>query len=409
MKLSKKGKIVVGILVFIIVILIGINAYDTKVSKKLYKVNKGQVTDKINSTGVIHSDTIKTLYSLVNSEIIDLKFEVGDKVKKGDVIAKFDKEQIEFQIEGIDAQIRDLNYKLKEASRPADKEKIENLEYKIEIAKIDYESAKKDLIKMEKLYNNQAISKDSLENYRENEMKSKKELASYENDLKLLKKKISSNIKMQYYAQITSLRSQKKSLIKSKKECDLVSPINGIITEEFVQEGKYVTKGVPIYEISDLSNIKILSDVLESEINFIEKDMEVLIEDEYKNKYVKGVVLKKYPKIYEKLTELGIKQRKVDVEIKPMNLSNNYLLNQKLDLEFIVKSKKDILRIPIDSYFEDNNKFYVFLNDNGNLKKQNIKLGLIGNDYAEVIKGLKKEMEIINTLENDLEEGMQIK
>ncbi|MGM0379443.1 MAG: HlyD family secretion protein, partial [Bacillota bacterium] len=359
MKLSKRGKIVVGILVFIIVIAIGINAYDTTVSKELYKVKKGEVTDKINSSGVVHSDTIKTLYSLVNSEIIDLKFEVGDKVKKGEIIAKFDKEQIEYQIEGIDAQIRDLNYKLKEACKPADKEKIENLEYKIDIAKIDYDSAKKDLIKMEKLYDNQAISKDSLENYREAEMKLKKELASLENNLKLLKKKISSNIKMQYYAQINSLRSQKKSLVKSKKECDLIAPVDGIITEEFVQEGKYVTKGVPIYEISNLSNIRILSDVLESEINSIKKNSEVLIEDEYKKRFVKGVVLKKHPKIYEKLTELGIKQRKVDVEIKPMDLSNNYLLNQKLDLEFIIERKKNVLRIPIDSYFEDNNKFYV--------------------------------------------------
>ncbi|MGM0379483.1 MAG: hypothetical protein ACQEQE_07025, partial [Bacillota bacterium] len=82
--------------------------------------------------------------------------------------------------------------------------------------------------------------------------------------------------------------------------------------------------------------------------------------------------------------------------------------NQKLDLEFIIERKKNVLRIPIDSYFEDNNKFYVFLNNNGSLKKQNIKLGLIGKDYVEVKKGLKEDIEIIKTLENDLKEGMKI-
>jgi HlyD family secretion protein len=90
-------------------------------------------------------------------------------------------------------------------------------------------------------------------------------------------------------------------------------------------------------------------------------------------------------------------------------LSKGYILNQVLDLEFIVDERASALRIPLDSYYTDNEEHFVFINNNGVAESKKIDIGLIGEDYVEIEDGLLKGDQIIEVLDNDISEGMSIK
>lgn len=68
-------------------------------------------------------------------------------------------------------------------------------------------------------------------------------------------------------AQIERILSGGKALDRFSISAD----VNGIVTEKMVELGDYVERGMPIYEISDLSKVWVLFDLYESEINWVKE------------------------------------------------------------------------------------------------------------------------------------------
>jgi len=409
-KLSKKGKIILGIVAILVIAALGyyVNQSSSQVSVDYYTVDQGQVIQSISSEGKIISEDVSTAFSGANGEIVTFNKEVGDEVKEGDVIAKINKDTILLQIEGIEAQIANVEYMLKEAVRPAEKERINSLEYSIGTARNNLDRSIEQVTKMEKLYENQAISLEEFNGAKDQQVVLENQLKSLQSDLSLLKKTASRNVQMQYESQMNSLKAEKGQLMNTLNRTDIIADIDGVITEKFIKEGSFVTQGSPIVEITNLDHIKILADILESELIDIKKGMRVKIDDRISDTEVMSKVLKIYPKIYTELTELGIQQKKVNVEIDGSQLSKGYILNQVLDLEFIVDEKIAVLRIPLDSYYTDNEDHFVFINNDGVAESKKIEIGLIGEDYVEIIEGLSQDDQIIEVLDNDISEGMSI-
>lgn len=410
-KLSRKGKIVLGVVTLVIIVMVGyfINQSSSQVSVDYYTVDEGEILQSISSEGKIISEDVSTAFAGANGEVIIFNKEIGDVVEKGDVIAKINKDTILLQIDGVNGQIANVEYMLKEAVKPAEKERINSLEYSIETAKNNLERSKEQVSKMEKLYENQAISLEELDNAKDQKIELENQVKSLQSDLSLLKKTASANVQMQYESQINSLKAEKEQLKNTLNRTDIVADINGVITEKFIKKGSFVTQGSPIVEVTNLDDIKILADVLESELIDIKRGMSVKIDDSRSGKMVMSEVVKIYPKIYSELTELGIQQKKVNVEVDGSQLSKGYILNQVLDLEFIVDERASALRIPLDSYYTDNEEHFVFINNNGVAESKKIDIGLIGEDYVEIEDGLLKGDQIIEVLDNDISEGMSIK
>jgi len=410
-KLSKKGKILLGIVAALIVAVVGyfVNESSSQVSVEYYTVDTGGIVQSISSEGKIISEEVSTAFAGANGEIITFTKDLGDLVKKDDTIAKINKDNIKLQIEGVEAQIANVEYMLKEAVRPAEKEQINSMEYSIQTAKNNLERGIERVSKLEQLYENQAISLEELNAAKDQKIVLDNQLKSLQSDLALLKKSASANIQMQYTAQINALKAQKEQLMNTLNKTEILADIDGVITEKFIEEGSFVTQGSPIVEITNLDQIKILADILESELIDIEKGMSVRIDDRISGTEVISKVIKIYPKIYTELTELGIQQKKVNIEVDGRGLSKDYILNQVLDLEFIVDERASVLRIPLDSYYTDNEEHFVFVNDNGKAASKEVEIGLIGEDYVEIVNGLSEKDQIIEVLDKDISEGMSIK
>src|SRR6056297_2916839 len=111
-KLSKKGKILLGIVAALIVAVVGyfVNESSSQVSVEYYTVDTGGIVQSISSEGKIISEEVSTAFAGANGEIITFTKDLGDLAKKDDTIAKINKDNIKLQIEGVEAQIANVEY-----------------------------------------------------------------------------------------------------------------------------------------------------------------------------------------------------------------------------------------------------------------------------------------------------------
>lgn len=115
-----KFLIVALVLVLVIVLLGGKN--DTSESYRTVAVERGDVESFVEGSGTIKSSEARKIYSKVSSEVLEVYYKEGDKVKSGDIIAKLDSsnynatvesqriaiEQAKISLNNIQKQISDL-------------------------------------------------------------------------------------------------------------------------------------------------------------------------------------------------------------------------------------------------------------------------------------------------------------
>jgi len=82
----------------------------------------------------------------------------------------------------------------------------------------------------------------------------------------------------------------------------------------------------------------------------------------------------------------------------PLSLENqnlNYRLGMDGDVVILIKDKPDVLTVPIDSINDDNGKTYVFVKINDKLEKKYIKTGIETDTTVEVLEGLSSYDQVV--------------
>jgi HlyD family secretion protein len=204
------------------------------------------------------------------------------------------------------------------------------------------------------------------------------------------------------------LYTQKKILERQLDDYTVTSPMTGIVLSQPVKVGHYTMTGQELLEIADLSQLKLMCEILEDDYNTITNDTVVQLYDKHNDIYFGAAVSKIYPKSESTISDLGIRQNRVKIEIIPTENLQHYIVGQELDVEFIIHDINTI-RVPVDSVYKSKGDYYVFVIENNILKSKNIELGVEGEDFYEVLSGLSKDDKIVKVISNDLEEGQKVK
>lgn len=379
------------------------------VTTELHEVAYGRAADFVEETGTVKSRSQRTIYSEATGEIKNIHVTEGDFVKEGDPIAEIDSEKLEIEIKSLDAQIGGLRATYKEAIKPVDKEEIAKAQASVNKTKVLLNEAKRNLENSKKLYESQAISHEAYKTAEENLAVQENTLKIEENELQLLKKGVSSNIKNQYEAQIAQLVYQKEILEKSREELMIKAPVSGIITETFLKEGAYVQQGTEVIEIANIKDLYIEVDVLASEVGEIkENGSAIIFSEDLGIDKLEGKVEKIYPKAFSKVSDLGIEQKRVRIEVA-ITENTELKIGYEVDCKFELWSKANILVVPDNTVFDFNDSKYVFIVEKDIAVLKKIETGLEGEDYIEIQSGLKEGDKVIVSPNEDIEEGVKIK
>jgi len=407
----KKKAIWIGVILLIAIIAgLKIKMGSPAVTVELEKVTRGDIIEYVEEKGILMLEEETTIYSAASGRIAEVRKKPGEAVKAGEVIAIMGDADLRLQIKELEAQKLGIEAKYAEAKTSADDDAIRILNAQVRSAEAVYEEAKRTMENNKVLYEAGAISMGTYKSSLTNFAAAEAGLETAKSNLALAEKGISGNIKKQYEAQLSEINARIEQLKLKSEEMIVTAPIDGLVISAEAEEGSIVQPGTKLFEIGGSEGYYIESNVLIEDIAGVSVGSTVIIDDEEIGmKDIKGTVRKIHPKAESVMSDLGIEQKRVKVEISLDNEAAGLRPGYDMTVKIIVKSKKDALLIDEKAVFSYKGKDHVFVNEGGIAKLRAIEKGIEGSEQVEVVKGLKEGEEIILSPDEKLEEGTKVK
>jgi HlyD family secretion protein len=383
------------------------------------RVVKGDLNEYVEETAVVQAEDHRLIFAPTVGQVAEVFRQAGDKVKAGDVLAKLDSEEILLQIEALEAQKQAAEAQYAEAKSPAGKEEIGMLKVQVKAAEASYHEAKLEADNSKTLYESGAISLDTYQKSLTRLAVEESNLERAKTSLTLAQKGASANVLKQLEGQINQIEAQIEILRKQINDLTIKAPGDGIILFAEAKAGVFVQPGSPLFEMGNDTGIFLESDILVDEVGDIKVGAAVFIENEDLGiKGLPGRVRKIYPKAFNKMSDLGIEQKRVKLEIDFVKdqLSNeekkkmeNLKPGYDLEVKIITAGRKNTLLVEESAVFDYQGKAHVFVVEKGKAKLREIEKGIESDEKVEVLKGLREGEEVIISPDETIEDGAKVK
>ncbi|PSM53042.1 multidrug resistance efflux protein, EmrA family [Campylobacter blaseri] len=231
------------IILFLIVLIIGFCGYE------LYKFQISKDKNELVFYGNIDIETSNLSFRFLG-QIVDIKIDEGDKVKKGEELASLDNSYLLNKLDELNSQIALNEIKLEKLQKGFRVEEIKKAKANLDIANAKLVEAKSSFNRQEKLLKSKATSQDTYTKVKANfEMaKANANLASA--NYQMLKNGYE---KEDIKTQIELINSLKINADKIKLDIQnhtLKSPIDGVVLTKYKEIGEVANPSEPVVEIA---------------------------------------------------------------------------------------------------------------------------------------------------------------
>ena len=372
---------------------------------------KSTLESKILTSGVVIVEDKQKQYANVTGTLREFVVKEGDKVKKGQVIAKIDTSDVDSKILDIEAQMELARANLAKAQVGNEPEEVAQENERVLQAQREYDTAKKEYDRMHQLFTSGASTQQELD-------KAKSQVDSTLSTLNVAKQQLSLKKKgprkeeiASQQAQINKLQVERGQLEKDRIQSVLIAPADGTIISVAADNGQYVNKGTEILTLANLDNLLIQADINESDVNKMKAGQSAVIE---------GTTLGKQ-KLNAKVTRIaptatttqsssgqGEKTR-VKVTLTPEGDLSALKPGFHVDINISVQKIDDALQVPIEAVQQDaDGSTFVWVAADGVAKKQKIETGTENELFSHVKSGLNGDEQIILSPVDSLSDGTPI-
>jgi len=416
---------IIGVVLIIILLAVGkkvgwIGKKDiTEVSTE--KVTKRTIIETVSASGKIQPEVEVKLSPDVSGEVVELLIKEGDKVKKGDLLAK------------IKPDIYESNYEQMQAALNSQKANEANAKARLAQVKSQYINAKLTFERNETLYKQSAISQSDYD--------------AAKTAFDVAKEEVSAAEELHKAAQfnVQSTNATVKEARENLAKTNIYAPVDGTISKLNIELGERVVgttqfAGTEIMRIANLNEMEVSVDVNENDIVRVSLNDTALIEvDAYLNRKFKGIVTE----IANSAETTGLTTDQVtNFTVKIRILRESYLdlinpehpnlspfrpgMSATVDIQ--TETVFNVLSLPIQAVTvreDTTNKEkkevkpettadetqatvkktehaapqqeYVFLYNDGKVKMLKVKSGIQDNMYIQIISGLKENDEVVTS------------
>ena len=220
------------------------------------------------------------------------------------------------------------------------------------------------------------------------------ELLSIQNELQVAKN-FNQNIYQSTFSRLDNLdisKNEQQKIKDGKMNSNglvVTSPINGLLMEKNINQSSAVTKGNLLLQMASLDKIWFIASVYQSDLEFVKKDGEALINIDGINQKIKSKVDFVYP-IFDDKTKT--------VDVRFVLENEDLILVPSMFGKVDINVKKDLmLTLPKTAVLKKADKFYVFKPlENGEFEPIKIEAKRISSNKYEILAGLNENDEVIN-------------
>src|SRR6266481_1408801 len=395
-KKKRRKLLIYGGIALVVVLLIAIGVFaatrgGTKIDpSKLAKVEKGDLAKSVVATGKVTPITKVEVKSKASGIVKKLLVDYGDKVKKGQLLAQLDKEEIQAQVEQSRAAVESAEANVKSTEADFERAKVDAEGPDVPLLKRAYERA----IGMAK---EGVVSTSALEDAQKNyELALNKQNVS-KAQVTVLKAKMA-----QSHGQLGQDRANLKQLEEQLSYTDIESPIDGIVLSRDVEMGDAVSSilvlgssATLVMTLGDTSQVYVKGKVDESDIGkvYLGQPARIKVES-FKDKTFNGVVTK--------ISPMGVEKDNVttfEVRVSIQNPGGELKAEMTANAEIILEEHKSVLQIPEGAitYDTDRNASVEVPDAKGKEGKRKVavNIGISNGAKTEVLKGLNEGDQVV--------------
>jgi HlyD family secretion protein len=357
---------------------------------KLAKVEKGDLAKSVVATGKVTPITKVEVKSKASGIVKKLFVEYGDQVKKGQLLAQLDKEEIQAQVEQSRAGLAASEASLKSSEADYERSKVDAEGPDVPLLKRAYERA----VGMAK---EGVVSTSALEDAQKNYELALNKQNVAKAQLTVMKAKIA-----QSQAQVAQDRAHLNQLEEQLSYTDIESPIDGIVLSRDVEIGDAVSSilvlgssATLVMTLGDTSEVYVKGKVDESDIGkvYIGQPARIKVES-FKDKTFNGKVTK--------ISPMGVEKDNVttfEVRVSINNPGGELKAEMTANAEIILEEHKNVLQIPEGAILYDKDKkASVEIPDpsaKDGKKKLAVNIGISNGAKTELLSGLKEGDQVV--------------
>ena len=353
---------------------------------EVVKAKKGNIERTIVDTGYVQAVDDYEIYSELDGKIIKLDVVRGQKVLQGQNIMVLENKDISMVSQ----------YFLTELTRA--QTEVSSAEAELAKAKLELADAQMHYERTSTLFDAGAVSQAELDastlsrnKLRENvdELIYNAELANEQAD----------NYRALYN---TSVKREEKLIIRS--------PFNGTVLKLPVEVGNVVTTGTMLASLGTSGQLEVKADLLGDDLGDIAIGQKVrIIAPVLGNQVLYGEIAEIYPHAEEKLSTLGVLQRRVPVIIK-LESAANLKPGYEIRVGVITARREDVIVLPRQAIFSDSvgQKRVMLVVDN-KVRHVSVKTGLMDNINIEITNGLNVDDLVIRDANKTINENTRVR
>lgn len=273
--------------------------------------------ERFEAPGTVEAGDEVTVSAEFAARIVDLRFDIGDEVERGDVLVKLDDAQIQARIRKIEALIRRAQTVLDDSS--------------------------KDLSRQKRLFETEIASESTLDD-------AQRMMDTYSNDL-------------------DSARADLEIAHVDLDRCTVRAPISGAIAERHASIGEYVSPGVKLFDLVGIDEVKFVCALSERDIIRVKPGDRIAVSiDAHEGRNFDGVL--------RAIAPAGRRStRTFRIEIAIDNPAPHALLPGMSGTADIVRhSFEDVIIIPEDAIVSEGGSTYVYVNDQTSARRREVQI-----------------------------------
>jgi RND family efflux transporter MFP subunit len=317
-------------------------------------IKKGDVAAHLTVVGNLIGLQTVDVAPRTNGRLLTMSVQMGDPVRRGQVIGKIEDREIVEQVSQA------------EASQQVSKATIRQREADLNVAKVNFDRSKN-------LFERQLLAKQALDD-------AESRFLAAEAQIDLSK------------AQLAQAEARLSELKINLQNTTVTSPVDGFVGKRNVDAGAMVSQNTPLVSVVDISKLKMVVNVVEKDIRLVSVgdsgDVDV---DAYPSEKFHGRIARVAP-------VLDPATRTATMEIEIANNDKRLKPGMYARVSLIVEERKNTLVAPKSAVVDFENKRGVWMpNKDNRAAFVPVKLGIEDLDKVEITGGLNEGDKIVTT------------
>lgn len=359
-------------------------------------VTQGLVEEKISRTGDIAPTAQVSIYSKTQGWVERIHVREGDPVKAGQILVVLDDREARAAVGQSLANLEAAQARLKQVRATSE----EAVQSQIQQARANLELADSDLKRARELHGKNFIARQQLD---EAQTKYNVAKAAYDLAQNSLRQRTWENEIALAEAQVRQAKAQLDLTQAQLANLTIHSPMDGMVTKRHVDPGTMVKDTTPILNLMDLSEMKMVVNVIEKEFILLQKGQPVKVKvTAFPERVFSG-------KIEIVTPALELQSRTAEIQISIPNPGGLLKPGMFGRVEITLRSSPRAILIPVQALRTQIDQDFVFVVKDEKAFRRPVRKGAVLDEFVEILQGLNPQEQVVVTGQDSLKDGSAVR